>query len=107
MSLFPEPSAAEILAATFDGRGEIQGKAVARLISMRVPVHLLIRIDAFALHSGLNRTQVLNRFIEAGIDATWPHLSPATQEAISEQSVAAASALGFPEFSKEDLAEAL
>lgn len=107
MSLIPDPSAAEMLAATFDGRGTMSGQAVTRAVSVRVPVHLLIRVDAFAAHSGLSRTQVLNRFLEAGIDATWSHLSEATREAIAGHTVEAASALGFPEFSKDDLSEAL
>jgi hypothetical protein len=107
MSLIPDPSSAEMLAATFDGRGTMGGQAVTRLVSVRVPVHLLIRVDAFAAHSGLTRTQVMNRFLEVGIDATHEHLSQATREAIAQRSVEAATALGFPEFSKDDLAEAL
>lgn len=107
MSLIPDPSAAEMLAATFDGRGTISGQAVARGVSVRVPIYLLIAVDAFALHSGLTRTQVLNRFLEVGLAETRAHLSAETLDAISTRSVEAASALGFPEFSKDDLAGAL
>lgn len=107
MSLLPDPSPAEILAASFDGRGTISGQAVTRLVSVRVPVHLLIRIEAFASHSRLTRTQVINRFLEVGIDETQKHLSHATLDAIADHSVHAAAALGFPEFSKDDLAEVL
>lgn len=107
MSLLPDPSAAEVLAASFDGRGSMSYQAVTRPVSVRIPVHTLIRIDAFAAHSGLTRTQVLCRFLDAGLDSTWEHLSPGTREAICDHTVAAATALGFPEFSREDLSEVL
>lgn len=94
MSLFPDPSPAEQLASAFNGRARMGGRVITRQISARIPIHQLIRIDAFAAHSGLPRSQVLARLLEVGIAETWAHLSEETAHAVQQLEPEACEALG-------------
>lgn len=94
MSLFPDPSPAEQLASAFNGSARLGGRVITRQISARIPVHQLIRVDAFAAHSGLPRSQVLSRLLEVGLAETWAHLSEETAQAIQRLEPQACEALG-------------
>jgi hypothetical protein len=70
-----EVSNAQELAAVVAGTGSTQMSAVMKMVSYRIPVHLLAPVDAMAAKSKKSRNAMLNLLIQVGLDEVRKHFS--------------------------------
>ena len=79
-----EPTSAEVVAQTISGFGTTFLTAQAKSVAYRVPVHLLVKVDAMAAHGKKSRNAMLNLLVRVGVDEVTKQLSTDVAEQISK-----------------------
>ena len=67
-------SEAEHVAGIVNGTAETNGLSATRGTSVRLPIFLLARLDAYAGVSGKTRNYIIERMLEVGMEETSKHL---------------------------------
>ena len=67
-------SEAEHVAGIVNGTAETNGLSATRGTSVRLPIFLLARLDAYAGVSGKTRNFIIERMLEVGMEETFKHL---------------------------------
>lgn len=86
--------AADQVAAIVEGRGETHYMGVTKVISVRLPLHLSVKLQALAHKSGRTRNSMMVNLLEVGLEEVFQRLTPETlaqlqdleSEALSDQS---------------------
>ncbi len=81
---------AAMVASAIARKGTVGGKGVCKSVGLRMPVHLLIYIDAMAAHAGKSRTSMISALLEVGLEEVKKHLDPKTAEELEPMYVDAA-----------------
>lgn len=71
-------SEAEHVAGIIQGTANTEALAVTRATSVRLPLSLIARLDAFAGVSGKTRNYIIDRMLEVGMEETTKHLDKVT-----------------------------
>ena len=75
-------SALDEAVAIFDGRGMTGYVGSTKVISVRLPTHLAIQIDALAHKSGQTRTLTISTLLEAALEQVKSRLSKDSLEVL-------------------------
>lgn len=94
-------SEAEIVASTIARTAKHEMRAVSQLVALRMPVHLLIRIDGMAKHAGKSRSSMIASLVKVGLDEVEKHLGDDTRSELEPLYVDAAAAL-LPDATEEN-----
>ena len=86
--------AADQVAAIVEGRGENTYIGVTKVTSVRLPLHLAVKLQALAHKSGRTRNAMIVNLLEVGLEEVHQRLTPETlaqlqdleSEALSDQS---------------------
>jgi metal-responsive CopG/Arc/MetJ family transcriptional regulator len=81
---------AAMVASAIARKGVIGGKGVVKSVGLRMPVHLLIYIDAMAAHAGKSRTSMISALLEVGLEEVRKHLDDKTAAELEPMYVDAA-----------------
>lgn len=85
--------AADQVAAIVEGRGENTYIGVTKVTSVRLPLHLAVKLQALAHKSGKTRNAMIVNLLEVGLEEVHQRLTPETlaqlqdleSEALSDQ----------------------
>lgn len=75
--------AADHAAAIIEGRGRSEYVGASKLITIRIPMHLAVQLQAMAHKSGKSRNATISTLLEVGLDEVWERLDESTQEQLS------------------------
>lgn len=75
---------AQHAAAILEGRGTTEYIGATKVISVRLPMTLEARVQAFAHKSGKTRNGMIAELLEVGLEEVSKHLEDATLEDINE-----------------------
>ena len=86
--------AADQVAAIVEGRGENSYIGATKVTSVRMPLHLAVKLQALAHKSGKTRNAMMVNLLEVGLEEVFQRLTPETlaqlqdleSEALSDQS---------------------
>jgi len=78
-------SGAEHLAGIVEGTAETEMTAVSKVVSSRLNVDILARVDAFASVAGKSRNFMVEQMLEVGYEAAFSHLSKVKQKEVFRQ----------------------
>lgn len=76
--------AADQVAAIVEGRGENSYIGVTKVTSVRLPLHLSVKLQALAHKSGKTRNAMMVNLLEVGLEEVYQRLSPETVEQLQE-----------------------
>lgn len=76
--------AADQVAAIVEGRGENSYVGVTKVTSVRLPLHLSVKLQALAHKSGKTRNAMMVNLLEVGLEEVYQRLSPETVEQLQE-----------------------
>jgi predicted DNA-binding protein len=76
--------AADQAAAIVEGRGKTEYVGVSKLITIRVPMHLAIQLQAMAQKSGKSRNATIATLLEVGLEEVSERLDLQTIEQLRE-----------------------
>lgn len=77
-----EPTSAEAVANTISGFGTTSLNAAAKSVAYRIPVHLLVSVDAMATQANKSRNAMLNLLVKVGVEEVRKQLSDDVAEKI-------------------------
>lgn len=83
MRINDEVSQADHVAGILSGTATSNLIAAVRPINYRIPIHLLVVVDAMAAQANKSRNAMLNLLVEVGIDEVREKLDPSVVEALS------------------------
>ncbi len=86
------PAAAEV-ASIIEGRGESSYIGSTKVISVRLPEHLVVRLQALAHKSSKTRNAMIVNLLEVGVEEVIKLLKPETLQENFELGVEAAEAM--------------
>lgn len=81
---------AALVASSIARKGTYGMKAVSKAVGMRMPVHLLIRVDAMAAHAEKSRTSMIAALLSVGLEEVEKHLDEQTRDELEPMYVDAA-----------------
>lgn len=76
--------AADHAAAIVEGRAKTEYVGMTRVISVRLPHHLAVQIQALANKSGKTRNGTITTLLEVGLEEVKERLEPETLQSLSE-----------------------
>lgn len=77
-------SAAEFAAALVEGNAKTEYSGGTKVISVRLPVHLAVQVQALAQKSGKTRNASVEMLLEVGLQEVRAHLSDETCKELHE-----------------------
>ena len=83
------PSSAELVAAVVEGRGKADYMGVTKVVSVRMPLHLFLRIQALSHRSGRTKNAMIIGLLDAGIEEVSKLLNPETLKELNDLEVEA------------------
>jgi predicted DNA-binding protein len=76
--------AADQVAAIVEGRGENTYIGVTKVTSVRLPLHLAVKLQALAHKSGKTRNAMMVNLLEVGLEEVYQRLAPKTLEELQD-----------------------
>jgi predicted DNA-binding protein len=76
--------AADQVAAIVEGRGENSYVGVTKVTSVRLPLHLAVKLQALAHKSGKTRNAMIVNLLEVGLEEVHQRLTPKTLQELQE-----------------------
>lgn len=77
-------SAADHAAGIVERRGKTEYVGVSKVLSVRIPLHLFVDLQALAHVSGKSRNAMLSTLLEVGVEEVKARLEPATLKDLSD-----------------------
>jgi predicted DNA-binding protein len=79
-----EISAADHAAGIVEGTGKTEYRGITKVISVRLPLHLAIQLQALAQKSGRTRNATVATLLEVGLEEVRMRLSDETAQELQE-----------------------
>lgn len=88
-------SAAEEVASVLSGRGQITEKSVSYQVTVKLPIHLVAKVDAMARQGSKTRTELMSLLLAVGVEEVQKCLDePAAVQLLELESAALGRLMG-------------